>query len=75
MELIKQQLYGVQFNYSDTDERYRYIQVEAESIEEAIKIAREVAKQVGFYKASYIYNISKGSECYKLSTKTITVSL
>lgn len=74
MELIKQQLYGVQFNYNGTNENYRYIQVEAESMEAAIEIAKKVSKQE-FSKNAYIFSIIKGTECYKLSTKTITISL
>ena len=53
MELIKQQLYGVQFNYNGSNEHYRYIQVEAESMEAAIEIAKKVSKQE-FSKNAYI---------------------
>lgn len=71
MKLIKQTLFSITIIralYTDN-----YFSVEAENMEEALQIAREVIKED--YKEWKIGSIAVMRPCYRTSTKTITVEV
>lgn len=71
MKLIKQTLFSITIIRAlHTD---NYFSVEAENMEEALQIAREVIKED--YKEWKISSITVMRPCYRVSTKTITVEV
>lgn len=71
MKLIKQTLFSITITrpcYNDT-----YLSVEAENMEEALQITREIIKED--YKEWKISSIAVMRPCYRTSTKTITVEV
>ncbi|MGN0966522.1 MAG: hypothetical protein ACI4OP_02895 [Candidatus Coprovivens sp.] len=71
MKLIKQTLFSITITRAGYEETY--LSVEAENMEEALQIAREVIKEN--YKEWRISSIAVSRPCYRTSTKTITVEV
>lgn len=71
MKIIKQTLFSVTIIRTGYNDAYFF--VEAENMEEALQIAREIVEKD--YKEWHINAITVMRPCYKRTTKTITVEV
>ena len=71
MTLIKQTIFNITLTKAGYEDTYFF--VEAEDMEEALQVAREVVQNN--YKESKIYSVTIMRPCYRTSTKTITVEV